>query len=94
MADKIERTYPGKTAQDIFAKLQDKLQDVANRYSLKVESDARSCSGRVHRTGADVKYKILGEKLDVSLDFSFIVPGAIRQKVKDELSARLDKLFD
>jgi hypothetical protein len=93
MADKIERTFPGRTSQEIFDRLLVRLGDVAQRYSLKVESDPRSCSGRVHRTGADVRFKIAGERLDVNLDFSFIVPGAIRQRVKEELSSRLDGLF-
>lgn len=94
MAERIERSYPGHTAKEIFDRLLVRLVDVAERYHLKVESDPKSFSGRVHRPGADVKFKILGDKLDVNLDFSFIVPGAIRRRVTDELTSRLGGLFD
>lgn len=93
MADTIERSYPGHDPREIYQRLLERLGEVASRYSLKVESDPSSMTGRVHRPGADVRFDVKGEQLHVKLDFSFIVPGAIRQKVKDELSSRLDGLF-
>jgi hypothetical protein len=93
MADQIERRFPGHDAREIFDRLLDRLGDVAARHSLKVESDPGSLSGRVHRTGADVRFRIAGDTLHVDLDFSFFVPGMIRQRVKDELSQRFEGLF-
>ena len=93
MADTIERRYPGHAPAEIYERLLQRLGEVAARYSLKVESDAAALTGRVHRPGADVKFHVQGEQLEVKLDFSFIVPGAIRQRVKDELAQRLDTLF-
>jgi len=94
VAEKIQRTFQGRSTKEIYDRLLVKLQDVASRYSLKVDAEPGQHRGRVHRPGADVKFRIDGERLDVDLDFSFIVPGAIRTRVKDELSQRLDKLFD
>lgn len=94
MAERIQRQFSGRTSREIYDKLLVKLQDVATRYSLKVDAEPARHRGRVHRTGADVKFVIEGDKLDVDLDFSFIVPSSIRTRVKDELSQRLDKLFE
>ncbi len=94
MAERIQRQFGGRTSKEIYDKLLVKLQDVAARYSLKVDTEPGRHRGRVHRTGVDVRFGIEGDKLDVSLDFSFIVPGTIRARVTDELAQRLDKLFD
>jgi hypothetical protein len=92
-AEKLERTYPGHEARQIYEALLVKLGEVAAHYKLKVDTDPNALSIRVHRPGADVKARVLGETLDVNLDFGWIVPGAIRQRVKDELAQRLDGLF-
>jgi hypothetical protein len=93
-SEKIDRRFPGRGSKDIYERLLARVSEVASRYALKVESDPQRLTGRVHRPGADVKFNVLGEELHVDLDFSFIVPGALRQRVKDELASRLDTLFD
>ena len=92
-AEKLERTYPGHESRQIYEALLERLGEVATHYKLKVDTDPSALSIRVHRPGADVKAKVAGETLDVAMDFSWIVPHAIRQRVKDELAQRLDGLF-
>lgn len=92
-ADKLERKYPGHDPRQIYDALVGRLGEVAAQYKLKVENDPGAMSIRVHRPGADVRAHVIGEKLDVKLDFGWIVPGTIRQRVKDELAQRLDSLF-
>lgn len=94
MADTIQRRFPGHRSHEIYERLLERVGEVASRYSLKIESNPEKLAGRVHRTGADVKFNVDGEELHVKLDFSFIVPQAIRQRVKDELTSRLDTLFE
>ena len=92
-AEKLERTYPGRDSRQIYEALLGRLGEVAAHYKLKVEGDPGALKIRVHRPGADVHAHVIGEKLDVNMDFGWIVPGAIRQRVKDELAQRLDTLF-
>jgi hypothetical protein len=94
MAETIQLRFPGHRSQEIYERLLEKVGEVASRYSLKVESDPAKLAGRVHRPGADVKFNVNGEELHVKLDFAFIVPHALRERVKDELSSRLDTLFE
>lgn len=92
-AEKLERTYPGHQPRQIYDTLLVRLGEVAAHYKLKVEGDPDALRIRVHRPGADVRARVIGETLDVAMDFSWIVPGAIRERVKDELAQRLDTLF-
>jgi hypothetical protein len=92
-AERIERTYPGHEPRQIYETLLVRLGEVATHYKLKIEGDPQELSIRVHRPGADMKARVIGQTLDINMDFGWIVPGAIRQRVKDELAQRLDTLF-
>lgn len=94
MAESMQLRFPGHRSHEIYERLLERLGEVASKYALKVESDPAKLAGRVHRPGADVKFNVAGEELHLKLDFSFIVPQAIRQRVKDELATRLTGLFE
>lgn len=89
----FERSYPGKTPQEIHGATRKIIDGIAGQYSLKHESDAARLEGKVSRTGVSGRYQVAGEKLTLDLDFSMLVPGAIRKRVVDEVRGRLDKLF-
>ena len=94
MAEKMEWSFPGKGDREIFDRLTQQLAAVAKEYGLKVDADAGSLKGRVHRMGAiDVKFDVVGEKLNALLDFGMLVPRPIREKVTAELGRRLGALF-
>ncbi len=90
---KIERTYPGKTPQEIFERTRASIDDIATRYSLAHTVDSPRLSGKVARAGAEGRYRVEGERLTLELEFSFLVPGAIRKRVESEVTGHLDKLF-
>lgn len=93
MADKMERRFPGHGEREIFDKLVVRLTEIATHYGLKVESDPQSLSGRVHRTGANVKFDVKGDALHMLFDFGMLIPKPIRERVKDEIGKRLETLF-
>lgn len=90
---KIERSYPGKSAAEIFERTSRTVEELAGRYSLKHQPDPAKLTGKVSRTGAEGRYRVEGERLTLELEFGFLIPGVLRQKVQDEITGRLDRLF-
>ncbi len=89
----FERSYPGKTPQEIFEAARKTIDDVASRHSLDHQVDAARLEGKVSRTGAKGSYRVAGERLTLELEFGLLVPGPIRRRVAEEVSGRLDGLF-
>ncbi|MHB8420720.1 MAG: hypothetical protein ACYDCL_21820 [Myxococcales bacterium] len=89
----FERSYPGKTPQEIFEAARKTLDEIAARQSLVHEVDAARLEGKVSRTGAKGSYRVAGERLTLELDLSFLVPGPIRKRIAGEVAGRLERLF-
>jgi hypothetical protein len=89
----FEHSYAGKTPQEIFEATRKTIDEIAGKYSLKHDVDTGRLQGKVARTGVSGSYRVAGERLALELDFSMLVPGAIRQRVADEVQGRLAKLF-
>jgi hypothetical protein len=92
-AQRVEREFPGKTSQEIFDRAARSIDEIAGRYSLKHRPEPAALSGQVSRAGVEGRYRVLGERLTLDLDFSFLIPGPIRQRVREEVEARLGTLF-
>jgi len=90
---RTERTFAGKTSQEIFEATRKTIDDLAHRYSLKHEPEAARLRGKVSRMGTEGIYQVVGEKLTLDLAFSFVIPGAVRRRVETEVNERLDALF-
>ncbi len=90
---KFEHSYPGKTPQEIFEATRKTIEEIAVKHSLKHDVDAAKLVGKVARTGVTGSYQAAGDRITLELDFSMLVPGAIRKRVGDEVQAKLDKLF-
>ncbi|MHB1845299.1 MAG: polyhydroxyalkanoic acid system family protein [Deltaproteobacteria bacterium] len=90
---KIERSYPGKTTQEIFERTRASIEQISAQLSLKHESDEAKRTGKVSRTGAEGRYRVEGERLTLELEFGFLVPGVVRKRVEAEVTGRLDRLF-
>ena len=90
---RAERTYKGKSGQEIFERTRKTIDQLASRYALKHEANEASLRGTVSRMGTEGRYRVEGEKLTLDLDYSFLIPGAMRRRVEDEVNQRLDGLF-
>lgn len=90
---KTERSYAGRNAQEIYQATKQVLDGLAGRYGLKHQGDDKSLTGTVARLGIDGKYRAAGDKITLELDFGFLIPGAVRHRVQEEVTRHLDKLF-
>src|ERR1700726_2322767 len=90
---RAERTYSGKAAQEICEPTRQTIDQLAQRYALNHAPEVSSLRGKVSRMGTEGRYRVEGDKLTLDLDYSFLIPGAMRRRIEDEVNQRLDGLF-
>lgn len=90
---KTERSYAGKSPSEIYQATKRVIDTMAGKYGLKHQGNDSSLTGTVSGMGVDGKYKAAGDKMAIELSYGFLVLGPIRQKVQDEVTRQLDKLF-
>ena len=89
----IKRTYPGKTAGDIYAKVDEVMARIAQKLSLDYHKDEKARTGKVSKMGISGSYLVRDEEVTIDLKFPMLVPGSMRQKVQDDIERKLDGLF-
>jgi len=89
----IKRSYPGKSAHEIYQKVDALMEGIADRFSLTYERDHASRTGRVHKYGVTGSYAVSEGEVMVELRFPMLVPGSMRQKVTSDIERHLDELF-
>ena len=89
----IKREYPGKGAQEIFEKVDQVMERIAQKLSLDYHRDHSSRTGRVSKMGVSGSYAVRDEEVTIDLKFPMLVPGSMRQKVQEDIERKLDGLF-
>ncbi|HZY04964.1 MAG TPA: polyhydroxyalkanoic acid system family protein [Anaeromyxobacteraceae bacterium] len=89
----ITRKYPGKSAAEIFERVDVVMARVAEKLSLDYRKDGAARSGKVSRMGISGSYQVRDGEVVVDLKFPMLVPGSMRQKVEEDIQRRLDGLF-
>ena len=89
----ITRKYPGKSAAEIFERVDVVMARVAEKLSLDYRKDGTARSGKVSRMGISGSYQVRDGEVVVDLKFPMLVPGSMRQKVEEDIQRRLDGLF-
>ncbi len=89
----IKRTYPGKSAGEIYAKVDEVMQRIAQKMSLDYHKDGRARTGKVSKMGISGSYAVHDGGVTVDLKFPMLIPGSMRQKVQDDIERKLDGLF-
>lgn len=89
----ITRKFPGKTAHEIYEKVDQAMARVAERLSLDYAKDHERKTGKVSKMGASGIYTVRDEEVTVDLKFPMLVPGSMRQKVQQDIERKLDELF-
>ena len=89
----IKRSYPGKSTDEIYGKVDEAMERIAQKLSLDYHRDRQAKSGKVSKMGVTGSYAVRGEEVVVDLKFPMLIPGSMRQKVTEDIERRLDGLF-
>jgi Putative polyhydroxyalkanoic acid system protein (PHA_gran_rgn) len=89
----IMRKYPGKSAGEIYSKVDQVMERIAQKLSLDYTKDLGARTGKVSKLGVSGAYAVRDEEVTVDLKFPMLIPGSMRQKVKEDIERKLDELF-
>ena len=89
----IKRSYPGKSAGEIYAKVDVVMQRIAQKLSLDYKKDGKARTGKVSKLGISGAYLVSDGEVTVDLKFPMLIPGSMRQKVQEDIERKLDGLF-
>jgi hypothetical protein len=89
----IKKTYPGKSAGEIYAKVDEVMQRIAQKMSLDYHKDGHARTGKVSKMGISGSYAVNEGEVTVDLKFPMLIPGSMRQKVQEDIERKLEGLF-
>lgn len=89
----IKRSYPGKSTDEIYGKVDEVMQRIAQKLSLDYQKDGPSRTGKVSKMGVSGSYLVRGDEVVVDLKFPMLIPGSMREKVTQDIERKLDGLF-
>ncbi len=89
----IRRTFPGKSAGEIYTKVDEVMERIAQKLSLDYHKDGSARTGKVSKLGISGSYHVRDGEVTVDLKFPILVPGSMRQKVQDDIERKLEGLF-
>lgn len=89
----IKRTFPGKSADEIYERVDEVMARIAQKLSLDYRKDGSSMTGKVSKLGISGSYLVRDGEVTVDLKFPMLVPGSMREKVQTDIERKLDGLF-
>ncbi len=89
----ISKKYPGKSAGEIYAKVDALMERIAGEMKLNYHRDPEQKTGTVSKMGVTGIYQARDGEVTVDLKFPMLVPGGMRQKIQGDIEHRLDRLF-
>jgi len=89
----IHRKFPGKTAPEIYRRVDKVMERIAAELSLDYRSDGHRHTGTVAKMGITGTYHVREGEVSVELKYPMLVPGSMRRKVEDRIAEKLDGLF-
>ncbi len=89
----IKKTYPGKSAGEIYEKVDQVMERIAQKMSLDYHKDHHKKTGKVSKMGISGTYAVHDGGVTVDLKFPMLIPGSMREKVRADIERKLDGLF-
>jgi hypothetical protein len=89
----ISRKYPGKSAAEIYEKVDQVMQRLTAKMGLKYDKDPDAREGKVSKMGISGKYLAREGEVTIDLHFPMLVPGSMKKQVQEDIERRLDGLF-
>jgi N-acetylglutamate synthase/N-acetylornithine aminotransferase len=93
VSHQITRKYPGKSATEIYEKVDSMMERIAQKMALDYHRDGERKAGKVSKMGVTGAYAVRDGEVTVDLKFPMLVPGSMRQKVQDDIERKLETLF-
>ena len=90
---RITRQYPGKSAGEIYLRVDAVMASIAEKLSLDYRKDGAARTGRVSKMGISGNYVVRDGEVVVELVFPMLIPGSMRRRVEEDIQRRLDELF-
>jgi Putative polyhydroxyalkanoic acid system protein (PHA_gran_rgn) len=87
------RKYPGKSADEIYARVDETMAKMAEKHSLAYEKDEAERTGKVSKMGIAGVYQVVDGEVTIDLKFPMLVPGPMKRTVEEAILKRLDHLF-
>jgi hypothetical protein len=89
----IKKEYPGKTAGEIYEKVDEVMERLSTKMGLKYATDPAAKTGKVSKMGISGSYLAGEGHVTVDLKFPMLVPGAMKKQVEEDIQRRLNSLF-
>ncbi len=89
----IKRTFPGKSAGEIYEKVDEVMERIARKLSLDYKRDGAARTGKVSKLGISGSYLVRDGEVTVDLKFPMLVPGSMKERVQGDIERKLDELF-
>ena len=89
----IKKTFPGKSAGEVYEKVDREMERLAQKLSLDYHRDGHAKAGKISKMGISGSYLVRDEEVTVDLKFPMLVPGSMRQKVQEDIERKLEGLF-
>jgi putative polyhydroxyalkanoic acid system protein len=89
----IKKEYPGKTAGEIYEKVDAVMERLSAKMGLKYDKDPGARTGKVSKMGISGTYLAGEGHVTVDLKFPMLVPGSMKKQVQEDIERRLNGLF-
>jgi hypothetical protein len=89
----INKKYPGKSAEEIYEKVDQVMERLTTKMGLKYDKDPEGKTGKVSKMGISGSYLAKDGEVTVDLHFPMLVPGPMKRQVQEDIERRLDGLF-
>jgi hypothetical protein len=89
----IKKSYPGKSAGEIYTKVDEVMERIAEKLSLDYQKDGKARTGKVSKMGISGSYLVADGEVTVDLKFPMLIPGSMRKKVQEDIERKLGGLF-
>lgn len=89
----IKKEYPGKSAGEIYEKVDEVMERLSTKMGLKYHKDPDARTGKVSKLGISGTYLAVEGKVTVDLVFPMLIPGSMKKQVQEDIERRLNGLF-
>jgi len=90
---RITRRFEGRNDDEIFEKVHEVMERIAEEFKLDYRQTQALRSGEVSKMGISGKFAVKASEVVVDMKYPMLVPGSMRAKIEDHIERKLDALF-